>query len=69
MKVYLCRTYSENRRNYNNVEVWGSYSGTNDFWDYSDNSIAFIPLTVFKAKQVQKEHKNENTYFWVEPVN
>ena len=68
MKVYLCRTYGENGRNYNDVEVWGSYNGTNDFWGYGDSSITFTPLTVFEAKRIQQKTTSNYTTFWIEEI-
>jgi len=63
------------------TQIWGTYEGYIDFWCISmspiseklDNKVKPIPLSIFEAKQVQKEHKNENTIipfkYWVEPAN
>ena len=80
MKVYLYYKYTHETDELG-LQVWGTYEGYIDFWcipmspisEKLNNKVKPIPLSIFEAKQIQKEHKKENTItpskYWVESVN
>ena len=69
MKVYLyAKTKFEEILSKADTQVWSLYDGDIDFWFEAEN-IAKLSITIFEAKQIQKEHKNEFIEFWIEPIN
>jgi len=66
MKVYLYRTYGENGRVYDDIEVWGKYRGYSNFWDYDSENIVKIPLNLFEAKSIEQKNLQKDIIYWVE---
>ena len=65
MKVYL---YAKNKFNKTDIEVWGIYEGAVGFW-FETANITKLPITIFKAKQLQKSYEHKSICFWVEQIN